>query len=477
MTMRTNVARVETARPGAGASIIMVAGRGPGRAGSGAPAPHDDADTPLMVACREGDMAGAQALLARGSSAGAASHDGWTALAWACVADEVMCAELLISHGASTDGVDHDGQTPLHRAAAAGSDECVRLLLCRGVHVNARACLNQWTPLMEAARGARALCVRLLLDALADARVCTASGDCALSLACASSCEPAVRMLLHGAAPDELSEAVHAASRAGAVECARAVLDASTARRDVDVRLLADGLRPSPPTGCSSPPSAAARDPPIVAACRQQHWQLAALLIQRRADVRVEGVRGESALLLACRGRHLPTIQLLSAHGAPRAFPGARTTALRVAEASGADGRTLRWLSDTRRWVSPLHHVELLRVDEVYELLRAGADIRARTRTHDAPTPLGLALDALAAGRAEPDPTRSAAALIAHAAGPWSPQTHALFPPRARARAVRLLLLSYLLAADGERFGPGAGALADLFLEKVLPRVITRYSR
>lgn len=78
----------------------------------------------------------------------------------------------------------------------------------------------------------------------------------------------------------------------------------------------------------------------------------------------------------------------------------------------------------------------------------------------------------------EPSARPTVAELRAHAwiraAGRWSPATHACFPRRVRTRAVRLLVLGHLLAADEARFGPGAAALGDIFVAHVLPHALRR---
>ena len=75
-----------------------------------------------------------------------------------------------------------------------------------------------------------------------------------------------------------------------------------------------------------------------------------------------------------------------------------------------------------------------------------------------------------AAGNA---PDGSAAHLVLQAAQPWSRATHALFPAASRARAVTLLLLGLRLARE-PRFEGEAGAVADVWVEHVLPFAVVR---
>ena len=100
--------------------------------------------------------------------------------------------------------------------------------------------------------------------------------------------------------------------------------------------------------------------------------------------------------------------------------------------------------------------------------------MRACDGKADAPTPLSLAAARLLLGDGSGD---GRAALIVRAAAPWSPGTHALFPAGARARAVELLRVGWLLARQLQ------GALAanevemafrDVWLGHVMPHAIER---
>lgn len=121
-----------------------------------------------------------------------------------------------------------------------------------------------------------------------------------------------------------------------------------------------------------------------------------------------------------------------------------------------------RWLLISQRWCSPLHHLHTVTPARAKALLRAGADLHASTgptQQHGpfGETPLALARAAantpyglfmlFGAGR------ETTVALVVRAAEPWSPATHELFPAAARARAVALVRLGYLLAA-GPQLSP-----------------------
>ena len=172
---------------------------------------------------------------------------------------------------------------------------------------------------------------------------------------------------------------------------------------------------------------------------------------------------------------------LLSSYGAPRDvicsdWPGvdacsddapASSDAEALAE-EGGHTRLLRWLIESRRY-SPLHHVQALTPERALELQRAGVSPVARQ--HSARKS--------AADLAAEHPSSPASAVILRAAAPWTPGTHALWGPGARARAVELCKLGYMLARHVDDM-PGCrtkasiqGALVDAWIGHVMPHAIT----
>tara|TARA_B110001469_G_scaffold101600_1_gene99379 strand:+ start:130 stop:366 length:237 start_codon:yes stop_codon:yes gene_type:complete len=64
--------------------------------------------------------------------------------------------------------------------------------------------------------------------------------------------------------------------------------------------------------------------------------------------------------------------------------------------------------------------------------------------------------------------------LVLAASLPWSPDTHALMPAMARARAVELMRLGHLLALQPGRFGTATQALVHVWRDLVLPHAVVR---
>jgi hypothetical protein len=132
------------------------------------------------------------------------------------------------------------------------------------------------------------------------------------------------------------------------------------------------------------------------------------------------------------------------------------------------------WLVSSRPWSTPLHHVSVIDVERARWLLRDGADIYA-AESPGAPTPLSLArLEPPLSGGLPPD--GSAAQLVLQASLPWSPQTHELFPATARAQAVMLLRMGYLLFVKESRFDEvgSARGLYDCWVACVIPHAVLR---
>jgi hypothetical protein len=205
-------------------------------------------------------------------------------------------------------------------------------------------------------------------------------------------------------------------------------------------------------------------------ASQQGHVECVRALLEAGADVLPLNNNGTCALDFARSS--LETLQLLCAYAPSRQAVHAQ---LARSPQPLVEPVSAQWLDATRRWSSPLHHFELLSLERVRALLAAGADLHAGDGAADAPTPRSMAAARLRAGDG---PVDGRVALIVRAAAPWSPETHALFPAAAKARAVELLRVGWLLA---RRFQSDfacevEGAFFDAWLGHVMPHAIERAS-
>jgi hypothetical protein len=278
-----------------------------------------------------------------------------------------------------------------------------------------------WTALMAASKEGELECVYALLDAGADVAQSTM--------------------------PDYWS-ALIAASQSGQLECVYALLDAGA---DV-AQTLHDGWSA------------------LMGASHFGHLECVGALLEAGADVMQLRGDGTCALDHACES--LETLQLLCAYAPSREAVRAHLVLID----HRLSPECAQWLEATRRWTSRLHHFEFLPLERVRALLVEGADVRAVDGGADAPTPLGVAAARLLRGDGADD---GRAALIASAAAPWSPETHALFPAGAKAFAVELLRIGWLLARRFQSLFADTQvevAFRDAWLGHVMPHAIERSS-
>lgn len=235
----------------------------------------------------------------------------------------------------------------------------------------------------------------------------------------------------------------------------------------------------------------------LMAAAQHGHADVVEVLIKAGANINHSSANGVMALHLSSSEGHIETVEALIAGGADidratdtgytaiefSAFHGQHKTSQLLAMHGAAYGDALElamaqghreladWLRQSAEWITPLHHLGMLAPERARALLRAGADLYARTPA-GGPTPLNLAGAAAARGEA---PAGSTAWLVLRAAAPWSPDTHEIMPTTARSRARELLGIGYALARSNlSGCRVDAHALVDVWTAFVLPYAITR---
>jgi len=111
----------------------------------------DEDESKLADAVRDGDRAGALALLKQHANVNAPEPDGTTALDWAVRQDDREMADLLIQAGANVKAANVYGVTPMYLACVNGSAPMIAKLLEAGADANAATTEGE-TALMTAAR-------------------------------------------------------------------------------------------------------------------------------------------------------------------------------------------------------------------------------------------------------------------------------------------------------------------------------------
>ncbi len=225
-----------------------------------------DGMTALHWAVRSGDETIVTLLLGAGANASVANRYGVTPISLAAAGAGVTILEALLRAGADPLEVSREGETLLMTAAQAGNLAAVRVLLARGADPNAAEAWQGQTALMWAAAANHAEVVRALLQAGAKADVAArvSAGQPRVPRGAGVAIQAS-----HSNFPKGGLTALHFAAREGAMAAARALADAAalgggTAALDV---VDPDGITP------------------MHLAIINGHFDLAALLVERGADV------------------------------------------------------------------------------------------------------------------------------------------------------------------------------------------------
>jgi ankyrin repeat protein len=265
-------------------------------------------DVPLAEVVRQGNRAAVRTLLAQREDVNAREVDGTTALHWAVRADDAEMVGLLIRAGATVQVANRYGITPLWLAAVNGNAAMIDVLLEAGADVNA-ALPSGETPLLVAARTGKADAVRTLIARGADVhRKEGEFGQTALMLAAAEN-HPDVCALLIEAGADlkarttvfELQYSLSNVYRVpemvkgGFTALLYAARQGSIAAAEVLIAAGADLNEREPAEGVA----------PLLLAILNGHYDFAAMLIGRGAEVNLTDQAGRSPLYQAVDMRRL----------------------------------------------------------------------------------------------------------------------------------------------------------------------------
>jgi uncharacterized protein len=114
-------------------------------------APEADGTTALHWAVRQDDAEMVDRLIKAGANVKAANRYGITPLYLACVNGSAPMIAKLLDAGADANTPTAEGETPLMTVARTGSAEAAKVLLAHGADVNSKEQWRQQTPLMWAA--------------------------------------------------------------------------------------------------------------------------------------------------------------------------------------------------------------------------------------------------------------------------------------------------------------------------------------
>ena len=258
------------------------------------PAIAAEADTGLVAAIRSVDEVGVRAALARGADVTAAEPDGTTPLHWAVHTDDPTIVEMVLAAGADVDAANRYGVRPLALACTNGNAAIVERLLVAGADANAMLAEGE-TALMTASRTGALDVVELLLDHGADVNAAeTWRGQTALMWAAAEGHAHLLpTMLSHGADVSARSTKgwtpLLFAAREGRIDVVQTLLEGGASVDDALPVLTVDRR------GGSSAGRAATGLNAFLLAAANAHYELAALLVDRGADVNTDS-RGWTAL-------------------------------------------------------------------------------------------------------------------------------------------------------------------------------------
>jgi uncharacterized protein len=266
----------------------------------------------VVDAVKDGDRAGALALLKQHADVNAAEPDGTTALHWAARQDDGEMADRLIKAGANVKAANRYGVTPLYLACVNGSAPMIGKLLDAGADANSATTEGE-TALMTVARTGNVDAAKVLLAHGADVNSKEQwRQQTPLMWAVAESHpEMAQELIAHGAdvnarqvtwnwerqvtkEPREKWMPLGGftpllfAARQGCVECSRVLVKAGA------------DINATNPNGFS----------PILLAIINSHYDVAALLLDLGADVNIADETGRTPLYAAVDMHTLPDSNL-----------------------------------------------------------------------------------------------------------------------------------------------------------------------
>jgi len=242
-------------------------------------APEPDGTTALDWAVRQDDLDMADRLIKAGADVKAANRYGVTPLYLACVNGSAPMIAKLLDAGADSNAATTEGETALMTVARTGNVEAAKVLLAHNADVNSKEQWRQQTPLMWAVAESHPEMAQELIAHGADVNARQVKWNWERQV----TKEPREKwMPLGGLTP------LLFAARQGCVECARVLAKAGA------------DLNATNPNGFS----------PILLAIINSHYDVAAFLLDQGADPNIADETGRTPLYAAVDMHTLPDSNL-----------------------------------------------------------------------------------------------------------------------------------------------------------------------
>jgi len=277
------------------AALGIIAWLLPAVVGAADPAAQPDAEPPIHLAARQGNLDEVKALV-QGDPDLVSSKDigGWTPLHQAAFAGHKEVAQFLLDHNADVNARDNYDVTPLSVASFTGRTDVVELLLAHKAEVNCKD-KNGWTPLHNV-QGNNEI-AELLLKNHADVTAKAQDGQTPLDVAMARNHQDVAELIRKYGGKSEQSpeQAINEAAKEGDLGRIKSLLDSNPR--------LVDGRDSQGNT-------------PLHWAAKVNSKDAVALLVSDKADVNAKDDRGTTPLGIAVTQGNKAVVELLLANKA-----------------------------------------------------------------------------------------------------------------------------------------------------------------
>ncbi|MHC4557295.1 MAG: ankyrin repeat domain-containing protein [Planctomycetota bacterium] len=245
---------------------------------------------PLHYAAQNGQKEAVELLIAKGADVNVKDWNGQAPLSIAAKGGQKDIVELLITHGADINAKNNQGMTAMLWAVQKNHQDIAKLLITKGADINERSAKGH-TPLHFVVSYGHKDIVELLIVKGADVNAKNNDGQRPLDLAMILNRKGIFELLLEGGA--ELS--MHTVAYLGDIDMVRSFIEAGTS------------INGEPLRGAITP---------LYWAIRENHEDVAELLIEKGANVQVKGWRGWTPLHYAAREGNRDMVELLITKGA-----------------------------------------------------------------------------------------------------------------------------------------------------------------